>query len=686
MIFNDRNILLSISDLVNSGLSEHYLIKRALPANRSGHLSSYSHIPDPKDARRKLVYYHSLPERVKEMVKTNLCAGMEPFDYVRMQEQMTKEAAQQGKFTWLENLVDAALDERYTRHLSGLLQVEDPSRRVQLAKVAAIMELAIEVRMRTTHGPERASLKDLFEILQARQIPFIKLTNYASFTRRVQKAEDSGLFSVAKIAREGNQNRLTMGSFQQHIALAYYGHPKAYTIPQVYELMKYTCEQYGQKAPAEGTVKNFLALKKNQLLVSPSRNGEKHYRDTVKPYILRTPALYPSDLWVMDGTRLNLLARRNGKPVMYDVFFVMDAHTGIVLGFDIALNEDRWMVFKSLKMAVEITGHLPGELLSDNSSAIKSQEITALTTQMEGLGVKIRNAKVGNARDKVIERLIDTLQTTGMKWHDNYVGAGITAQKRNNNRPSPEWVAANASDAPELSDLIIQFTQIVAIHNLSIQNGKARLDRFNEMERPNAVTCNHLQQVSMFWLSRKITVRQALVRITIRGEERAYRVWKSEDWMEVEGRQVMVKYDEAKPELIYLFNLEGAFICEASEAERPHYAHVNQTDADKDQFIKQTSHFEKMDRDRAKVLADLEEKALEDAGLEELDLNVTVQMLRKDDLNRAETKALMRYVEDRFDIDSKSPAGPAPEQLSDMYFDSEEEIKPVQIKKIDEED
>ena len=665
-----NHIVLTVDELVKAGMSEGYMW-RTLRANRIGECKSYHHISDPSDARRKLIFYHTLPARVQDMVKQVLCEGLEPDVWLKSQE-----LAQSVAPSWLSGSIHHALESGYIKHINAYSGVNEASRRLDLAKAAAIMELAIEVRVKNQDRQERASLQELFNHLQDCQIPAIKITNYVSFARKVARAAEQGIYTEVKIPREGNDNRLVMGAFQKHLALAYYGHPKAYTIPQVYELMTYSCEQYGQKVPAEGTVKNFLALKKNQLLVDASRRGEKHYRDHIKPYIVRTPALYPSDLWVMDGTRLNMLAVHKGKPVMYDVFMVIDAHTGVILGFDLAPNEDRWMVFKSLKMSVERTGHLPGEILSDNSSAIKSQEVKSLMAEFEGYGVKVRNAKVGNARDKVIERLIDTLQTTGMKWWDNYVGAGITAQKRNNNRPSPEWLAEAAKSAPELSELIIQFTEVVNIHNEAVSKGKKRIERFRSMDKPSAVECDLIRQVSLLWMHRKITMRNALIRMVIRHEERVYRVWEYEDWKNYEGTQVTVKYDEMRPDSVFLFNNSGEFICEAHTAVRPHAAQVNQTEFDEQQMIRQQSHFEKMDRDRKAELAKLEQDALDQVGIEEFDLSVGIHQLRKDDLNSAESQALLRYVADQYDL--KPVNQPSTPPLEGLYFDDQddEELKP----------
>lgn len=679
-----KDILLSVDHLVSCGLSDIY-VRRVLSDCRTGRIKSYAHIPDPQDARRKLIYYHSLPERVKEMVKTKLCDGLEPTDYLKYQAA----SSEPDPVTELSFEIEQAMQNEFGRFVS--LYNDLPAvKAAELAKQACVLNIGMQIADRSYTA--KYTLQHFLQAVNTLGIPGLKLTNYSYLARKIREAKEKGLGQVIKVPRAGNQNRQVLSPFHKHIILGYYASPKNLTVSQVYELVSFKCAEYGEVVPAEGTVKNFVARKQTQLLVAPYRRGEKFDRDNILPHIKRSCAFYPGDLWNMDGTRLNMLAKkqvmRNGKPTWvltnYDVFLVTDDHTGAILGFDLAPNEDRWMVRKALRMAVAMTGHLPAELLSDNSSAIKADETKHLIGQMELMGMKYRNARVGNARDKTVERLIATLQTTTMSWFDTYQGAGITAQKRSSNRPAPEWTASQMENALSIEELVCQFADAVAIYNSQkVLSGLSRMDAYRKMDRPNAYECPAVRQIGLFWSSKVIKMRQGHITMTIRHEEHFFRVSSPDVWMDHEGTQVEVKYDERDLSSVYLFKADGTFISEVKKAKQPPRAEANQTDEDKLNYYKEAARIKRMAREREQRLEDLKLQAMEQTGGEEIDLSVNVYALKKEDLNNAESLALINYVKDQWDISGSRVK--IEDRLNDLYGDGEAaDIRPYVPKQMDD--
>jgi transposase InsO family protein len=644
MILHGKHIVLTVQDLDISGISNEY-VRSALRFNRSGRLKTYAHIVDPEDARRKLIFYNSLPERVKLMVKESLCEGLEPEEYLKHQGLVDKKETHNDA---IASLISKALNRDYLNFTPKYSQYS-LELSLSLARAAAVLQAAIE---HTKSSDKKVSKVDFFEALKAMNIPYLQWDNYKYFARKVDEAALNGVETVIKPPREGNANRALLTDFHKYVLLSFYGSPRAYTHAQVYELFLYACEQYGQPALDESTVKNWLAKPAQRTRVAELRYGRKWYVDNVRSYLVRENALYANDLWVMDGTRLNMAVRVGKEIVFMDFFAIIDAFSGIVVGWSIAENESHEMVSDAVAMAIKLHQQLPAELLSDNSSAILHQSTQVMTEKMKKYGVNVRRAKVGNARDKTIERMFNTLQTTAMSWFDNYQGAGIKAQKRTSNRPSPEWIAENRKTAPRYDEFVQQVADLVNLHNEGIIRDKSRIARYKESDKPHAIPFdNYLLQVDLLWLERQVQMKQSLVRLQVNNNNYVYRVWDGEIGLNYNGLKVIAKYDPRNMSSIYLFDaVTNTPLCEAKEAKKVPYAAANRTEADDLEIIKHKSHFDKVDRDRDQMLKDMEEKAKAQAGVDEFTLINDVRVLRKDALNSAESQQMRRYVADEYGL------------------------------------
>ena len=77
-------------------------------------------------------------------------------------------------------------------------------------------------------------------------------------------------------------------------------------------------------------------------------------------------------LWYGDGTKLNLYYRDDdGKVRTTSVYEVIDAATETFLGFHISDNEDYEAQYMSYRMAIQVSGHKPYEIVHDNQGGHK---------------------------------------------------------------------------------------------------------------------------------------------------------------------------------------------------------------------------------------------------------------------------------------------------------------------------
>ena len=133
-------------------------------------------------------------------------------------------------------------------------------------------------------------------------------------------------------------------------------------------------------------------------------------------------------------------------------------------------------------------GHLPAEIVSDNFSASKTEEIKAMAEQMAKLGVNWRYAKVGNPQDKsYVERFFGSFQSMECALYDDYIGEGIMST-RDNRRIAEELLkTAKRLGLPSVSKMKDRIIELLLTYNgRAKQERKAPKEVYKTLPKPNA--------------------------------------------------------------------------------------------------------------------------------------------------------------------------------------------------------
>lgn len=124
-------------------------------------------------------------------------------------------------------------------------------------------------------------------------------------------------------------------------------------------------------------------------------------------------------------------------------------------------------------MAVEVRGCLPAEIVSDNFTARKTEELKTLITGMEELGVKWRFAKVGNAQDKGnVERFFRTFQSLICAEYPDYLGEGITSRNINGRRDADFIQMVYKTNFPTFEETKGRVAEMMKSYNLFNDGGR----------------------------------------------------------------------------------------------------------------------------------------------------------------------------------------------------------------------
>lgn len=677
----DGTLYLHVPDLVTQGVDEN-TVKRGLHRAQKNLADKDTYcnvpwfsIPDPADRRRRLILFDSIPTstRSKLPAKEELLARL-----LNESQDGQKEAENAAKWRHLARIKTSVEGfARFLPHYRDMMK-GDPEAAAQWAKLAALYEGCL-----TFHPFKKSGLGgDCFAAYQemlaiARQAAAdtktdrFRVSNARVFVRNLQNVRDNGVFAAVKPKNIGNRNGDKATALHRYLVKRYYALNPPLTAVQVCTLLNETVRNVNEtgffrrdggfdhevendlpKLPlaelSERTVQDLCKKVENE--VYPYRYGVKKWRDGQCPYTPRLAPQYPGDLWVLDGTQLQLwFLNEKGQPDFANVFFVMDATTRAIVGWSLDRSEDRFAVMRAVRMAVEFTNYTPFEVLTDNSSAIKCAESVELLTR---LSRRLRHSRVGNAQDKVVERLIGTFQTTVCSRYPNYAGEGIKS-RRKGAHATPEHVKKlfKQRALPTMDGLRGQMVEMVSFYNGTVQKGRtlSPLAMLRTYEAPHTQPVSREAMALLFWPGRKTTVRRGMISLTIRHVEHVYRLESPDLMVRLNSREVFVRYEEADLSEIHLFEAENTeeYLGSVARIERARMAGAEQTGRD--------LHLMQQGKQAADALEEwLETNARTEAEqfghVNGLMASVTPTTVWKDDMNASAKALMMRLALDQADV------------------------------------
>ena len=251
--------------------------------------------------------------------------------------------------------------------------------------------------------------------------------------------------------------------------------------------------------------------KEYELVNMPQRKGLKAYSNTVKMQVDRKRPSQPMLMWVSDGWDAELYYD-NGKSKYnrLNIVMVIDAFNDYIMGYAIGERECGELIIEAYRDAIyhaeALFGQalMPWQIMSDNYAK------SMLTPYYSAICKDFTPAKVGNAKEKVIEQYFRTIQSK-LQLLPNYSGHNITAKKQLND----DFINMNAKAGliPDREGVIRQLQALVEIERaerraalfagwdkrnyekvIMLDRGKY-LMQFGEKSRGNMLTPNGLKLI-----------------------------------------------------------------------------------------------------------------------------------------------------------------------------------------------
>lgn len=261
-------------------------------------------------------------------------------------------------------------------------------------------------------------------------------------------------------------------------------------------------------------------------------------------------------LWYGDGTKLNLYYRdEEGKIRTTMVYEVIDAYSEVLLGYYISDHENFEAQYNAYRMAIQVSGHKPFEIVHDNQGGHKRLEKEKDSKEVGFFDLIChihRPTAPYSGQSKTIESIFGRFQSQELHKDWRFTGMNITATKAES-RPNLEFIEENKDRLFTLDELKAHYAEARRAWNAAPHpaTGIPRIEMHekSENEETDVVTVHDMVDIFWIWAKRPATFTDQGIQITIGSLKKPYEVFSApgepdHEWRRKNTyRKFYVKYD-----------------------------------------------------------------------------------------------------------------------------------------------
>jgi hypothetical protein len=193
------------------------------------------------------------------------------------------------------------------------------------------------------------------------------------------------------------------------------------------------------------TVKNFLDESEVRQAWTLKRHGKHEWRNIYETVTTRKRATLANALWIIDGTPAHFyyLDEDGNAYARLNVFVVLDAATWCVIGFYVDDSENHKQVIGALRNAVILSeGCIPHQIQSDNGSAVRGYFGRHSINTIAKYNTP---ARPGNARSKPVESFFKHFNSQVGRFYPGFTHSPVTGTHLNS-KPNREALQAQLKE------------------------------------------------------------------------------------------------------------------------------------------------------------------------------------------------------------------------------------------------
>lgn len=474
-------------------------------------------------------------------------------------------------------ITDQYFNQMESAYLKGFIKYRDiytslvkPDEVTGYAQKHAVWEVILRLHSQKTSRIRQVSFRSIWEAYRR-----IYPNGYAynRMNPAINKAKSEGIPALI-VKQSGGHNRLDDPVLDKWILDAL-SSGKAYSQYYIYQLITELCKQYNHYTPSITWVKK--RCNTLQPIVFDKTFGTDKGTYTKLPYTGILRAENPNSQWQIDGYTLPFYMEDFEKLTL---FVVKDAFSGRIVGYEIAGSENTETILKGIENAVNNTGCLPFEIVSDNHSFNKTKEAEYFKEAIARIGTTWTVSE--NPRYKsIVERGFKTFAEKFLKNEYGYIGEGIKTRNpkgRTSQDLFDKYYAKKSGYLTEEQIKLIGIRCVEAFNNHAGKDSKSPVMKYNGTEQPYSFKVDKINSLCLFVRANEKTIRRGQINIERSGVRYEYQL-NAELYGMYNDKKVKVRYTDFDE--IHLFDLKtDQYIGSVGRKQYAHGAKADQTEED----------------------------------------------------------------------------------------------------------
>lgn len=516
----------------------------------------------------------------------------------------------ENKQCQFENISEAIKTAYYFDHAKFKVHYETdskikPEKITEFAKLHAVFQCIIDLK-------DNEGVRALTSIYECFNNLFPnKYKSKNALSNAIRKAKADGIMNVAMDKRVfGNNNDQTnkvLSPVTKYWMACLASHPKKFSNPKILELIKEACGEKQYKVPSLSWVKQNRRTHLRNIDTFNSRYGQSEANKKMPHASLHHPK-FSNDQWQMDGWNLPFWGKGEKYTQRYTLVRLIDSSSKKVVGYSIGKSENTELIMEGIRDAVNKTGILPFEILTDNHAFNQTKEAKNLQSLLAKKGtnwIVTQNPQYKS----IVERYNKHLDNLCKDYY-GYLGEGVRA-KSIDALAKPEMIDQYIKNLLSEQEIIGIAIEIVERYNKTIQSsGKSSNELYVQNANPNPIVASMFDRAELLTLQTEMTIRRGQITFFKKLVKHEFQLPASL-YQQYNDTTVKVCYEDLR-EGVYLFNIKtGEAITYLAPKAKINGAKINQTQADIEALNKHAGRTKGIKSQASKELQAIAQKALE---------------------------------------------------------------------------
>ena len=524
----ERTLCVTVSEMVQCGVSESYILCSAISGQRDGKYHCWHY---HKEGKNIYLHYDGLKPNYQAVIRKVLMGGLSVEEWYNRNGRLQAIRERLQPYAYLTAEDEAALDA--VAYPNG--EKLSPDARHKAAE--ACRWLSLFTRLKTKQAVKEVGYRTVGELYddvtflidrQGIALP----TAYTKLRGKIREYEAKGAACCVDFRGQSNKNAAKVYSEEQVAMLQFIcGRGASYNAQQIAMMYNMVAGAKGWDTISRRSALNYL--NEYNLIVEAGRNGSEAFRNKIAMQRRRKRPAEALSFWSIDGWTVELYYQKDvkgpdGKIVhtymnRLTAVVVIDATCNFPVGYAICECESVKLIAAAVKNAIDYVHDTLGGPFRPYQIQSDHYGIKSMGTIYSDVAEYFTPARVKNSKTKPIEPYFRYLNENYCQLYfgnSNWSGFGVKTRQKQ--QPNIDVLNMRKRQFPDKEGCIRQIQWI--IQQDREKKMKTWLEAWNSMPASDRLTLSRENYLLNFGLRTDRTIRMhaGCLEPTILGEQRAY--------------------------------------------------------------------------------------------------------------------------------------------------------------------